>query len=166
MPAAPLPADEATRLEALRRSGLLESGPDPRLDDIVRRAAALAGTTVAAISLVAGADQFFKAGVGFGVPHVARNVSFCAYVLLEKDPLIVPDARRDPRFADNALVVRPPGIRFYLGMPVYGIGSQPFGALFVLDTEPREAIPPALVEALSSLADEASALLASCPAAG
>ena len=166
MPAAPLPIDEASRLDALRRSGLLDGGRDRRLDDIVSRTAALAGTRVAAISLVAATDQYFRAGIGFGVPYTPRNVSFCAYVLLDKHPLVVLDARLDPRFADNPLVLMPPGIRFYVGTPVYGEGPQPFGALFALDNESRVAVPAELMVALRGLAEEASAILAAHPVAG
>ncbi len=160
MPAAPLPVDEAARLEALRRSGLLDSGRNRRLDEIVWRAAAIAGTQVAAISLVAETDQYFKAGIGFGVPHTPRDVSFCAYVLLDRRPLVILDARLDARFADNALVIMPPRIRFYAGAPVYGEGPQPFGALFVMDNASRSNVSAALVASLCHLAEEASAILA------
>jgi GAF domain-containing protein len=139
----------------------MEISPDPRLDSIVQRAAALAGTSIAAISLVADAKQLFKAGIGIGVPHTTRDVSFCAYVLLDHDPLIVRDATQDPRFADNPLVLRPPGIRFYVGMPVYGAGPQPFGALFVMDTQARDDVAPSLVASLRALAEDASAVFAS-----
>jgi GAF domain-containing protein len=139
----------------------MEIGADPRLDCIVQRAASLAGTSFAAISLVADAKQMFKAGIGIGVPHTTRDVSFCAYVLLDHDPLIVLDATQDPRFADNPLVLKPPGIRFYLGTPIYGAGAQPLGALFVMDTQARHDVPPSLLASLRTLANDASAVFAS-----
>jgi GAF domain-containing protein len=136
------------------------TGADPRFDDIVRRAAAAAGTEVAAVSLVGENIQIFKAAVGFGVPYTSRDVSFCAYVILGTDPLVVLDAVQDPRFADNALVLGPPYIRFYLGLPVFGPAHVPFGALFVLDSTPWISVSPALTQTLWALAEETSRLLA------
>ncbi|MEJ0049057.1 MAG: GAF domain-containing protein [Rhodospirillales bacterium] len=160
MPAAPLPANEADRLSALRRSGALESGPDPRLDDIVQRVFGMAGASVAAISLVDETRQVFKSSIGLGVPHTARDVSFCAYVILSADPLVVLDAKQDARFVDNALVCSPPFVSFYLGVPVFGPGHHPFGALFVLDSAPRQQVSPELLALLRKLAAETSEILA------
>ncbi len=73
MPAAPFPANEIDRVSALRTSGLLESGPDADLDVIVRQAAALWGTPIAAVSLLDGTHQHFKASVGVGVPVYGQD---------------------------------------------------------------------------------------------
>ena len=142
MPGAPLPANEVERLRKvpLRTSGLLESGPNPDLDVIVRQAAALWGTPIAAVSLLDGTHQHFKASVGVGVPHTSRDMAFCGYVILQSEPLVVLDAHVDARFADNPLVLGRPDIRFYVGVPVYGQDRQPFGALCVIDTTERLAV--------------------------
>jgi GAF domain-containing protein len=160
MTAAPFPTAEPARLRALRASGLLESGADPRLDAIVRRAAAMFGAPIAAISLLDRTTQHFKASVGLGVPNTPREVAFCGYVILGTGPLIVPDALLDPRFADNALVLGAPGIRFYAGVPVHGPEQQPLGALCVLDTNAHPAITPGLIGALTGMAAEVTALFA------
>jgi GAF domain-containing protein len=160
MTAAPFPFAESARLRALRASGLQESGADPRLDAIVRRAAAMFGAPIAAISLLDRTTQHFKASVGLGVPHTPREVAFCGYVILYNAPLMVPDALGDPRFADNALVLGAPGIRFYAGAPVHGPGQQPLGALCVLDTKAHMFIPPGLIDVLSGMAAEVTALFA------
>ncbi len=120
MPAAPFPADEIERVSALRTSGLLESGPNCDLDVIVRQAAAVWGTPIAAVSLLDGTHQHFKASVGLGVPHTSRDMAFCGYAILQSEPLVVLDAHADARFADNPLVLGRPDIRFYVGVPVYG----------------------------------------------
>ena len=44
-------------------------------------------------------------------------MSFCSVAIETPAPLMVPDARADPRFADNPLVTGPPFIRFYAGQP-------------------------------------------------
>jgi GAF domain-containing protein len=159
MPAAPLPANENARLRALRTSGLLESGPDPDLDVIVRQAAALWNTPIAAVSLLDGTHQHFKASVGLGVPHTSRDMAFCGYAILQSEPLVVLDAYTDPRFADNPLVLGRPDIRFYVGVPVYGQDHQPFGALCVIDTAERLAVDDASIQSLLALSDQVSRIL-------
>jgi GAF domain-containing protein len=155
-----MPADEANRLRTLRVSRLLESGGDPRLDRIVRRAARLFEVAIAAISLLDETRQVFKASTGLGVPFTSREVAFCGHAILGTDLLIVLDAERDPRFLDNALVLGSPGIRFYAGAPVFGIGQQPLGALCVIDTHTRDIVTKPLRMALLAMAREASSILA------
>ncbi len=156
MPAAPWPQDETERLRALRNTGLLESGTDPVLDTIVRRAATLFGAPIAVVSLLDDVRQNFKASVGVGVHHTRREMAFCGYVILGSDPLVVLDAHRDARFSDNAMVVGAPGVRFYVGAPVYSVGGQKLGALCVIDTAARDAVAPVLVDDLLRLAADVS----------
>jgi GAF domain-containing protein len=47
--------------------------------------------------------------------EIRRHQAFCAYSILQAQPLIVDDAAADPHFADNPLVTGPPFIRFYAG---------------------------------------------------
>jgi two-component system, NtrC family, sensor kinase len=159
MPAAPFPANEIERVSALHRSGLLESGPDVDLEEIVRQAAALWGTPIAAVSLLDETHQHFKASVGVGVPHTSRDMAFCGYVILQSEPLVVLDAHVDPRFADNPLVLGRPDIRFYVGVPVYGQDRQPFGALCVIDTTERIAVDDASIQSFLVLSDRVSKIL-------
>src|SRR5262249_4157814 len=44
----------------------------------------------------------------------------------------------DFRFADSPMVVAPPFLRFYAGMPVRSPNGLPVGTLFVVDTKPRD----------------------------
>ncbi len=159
MPAAPFPVNEIERVSALRRSGLLESGPDADLDVIVRQAAALWGTPIAAVSLLDGTHQHFKASVGLGVPHTSREIAFCGYAILQSEPLVVLDAQVDARFADNPLVLGRPDIRFYVGVPIYGQDRQPFGALCVIDTTRRLAVDDASIQSFLVLSDQVSKIL-------
>jgi GAF domain-containing protein len=165
MPAAPLPANEIERLSALYASELLESGPHPRLNAIVREATILWGAPMAALALVDAKHVHFKASIGLDVTPIARNEAFCAYAILQSDPLVVPDPRIDPRFADNPRVLAEPGIRFYAAVPVYGRNNQTFGALCVMDTVEHPQIYPVAVQMLSFLGEKATAVLSSYPEA-
>lgn len=55
----PLPADEMSRIEALRQLEILDSPTHIRFDRITRLAASLLGTPMCAISLVDSSRQFF-----------------------------------------------------------------------------------------------------------
>jgi len=45
-------------------------------------------------------------------------------VVYKREPMIIPDAFQDPRFADNPLVVDEPRIRFYAGYPLRVVTAQ------------------------------------------
>jgi GAF domain-containing protein len=133
----PKPVDEAERQAALDRTGLTRPGEIPDLQDIVELAAVICGAPIALVSLVDGERQFFKARVGLDAAETPRDVSFCGHAILSSDPLIVPDASADARFADNPLVTGPPHIRFYAGVPLLVDGRHAIGTLCVIDTQPR-----------------------------
>jgi len=65
--------------------------------------------------------------------------------------MVVPDARADPRFASNPLVLGSPGIRFYAGAPLITREGHALGALCVIDTKPRPQFDPEQRQALQTL---------------
>ena len=139
MPAAHLPPDEADRLAALRRLGILDTPDEERFDRLVRLAAASLGTPIALVSLVDRQRQWFKARVGLDATETPREMAFCAHAILEPtETLVVGDATHDPRFADNPLVTGDPEIRFYAGRVVSDPDGHPLGTLCVIDGEPHE----------------------------
>ena len=137
MTVAPFHPQEPSRLEALRRSGLLDSPPEADFDGITRLAAHICGVPIALVSLVDSDRQWFKSALGIDVRQTPREPSFCAHALLGGDLFEIPDASADPRFADNPLVTGDPGIRFYAGMPLRVDGEAPLGTLCVIDRVPR-----------------------------
>src|SRR3954449_5838346 len=111
MDIAPVADTEPERLSALRRTGLLETPPDPAFDELVALAARLLGAPIAAFNLVDADRQWTKAGSGMANGDQApRADSFCAHTIVGDDPLVVEDAAADPRFAGNAM-----GLGFYAG---------------------------------------------------
>ena len=135
---APLPENEAERLEALRQYDILDTEPETVYDEAVKTAASLCRTPVASISLLDGDRQWFKSVYGTDMRQTPRDVSFCSHALLQPDLLIVPDARQDPRFADNPLVTGDPHVRFYAGAPLVSPEGHALGALCVIDRVPHE----------------------------
>ncbi|WP_123071921.1 GAF domain-containing protein, partial [Massilia aurea] len=138
---APLPADEARRLQVLIDLELLDSPPDERFDRITRLAARMFDVPTALVSLIDADRQWFKSRVGLALPETPRSTSFCAHAILQDDVMVVRDACEDARFANNPLVLGDAGIRFYAGSPIeVGDGTR-IGTLCIIDRVPREFGP-------------------------
>lgn len=150
MPSAPLPANEAERLEALRSLELLDTLPESDYDDLTELAAFVCGTPMAVISLVDAERQWFKSRVGLDVPQTPREVAFCAHAILDQQLLEVPDATLDARFSDNPLVTGDFHLRFYAGVPLVDEKGHALGTICVLDTE-RRALDDSQRTALEAL---------------
>lgn len=135
---APLPRDEEQRLAALHRLGLLDTRPEERFDRLTRLAAALFDVPIALVSLVDRDRQWLKSHHGLTVSETPREVSFCAYVLLDHKVMVVPDTLLDPRFADSPVVAGEPRVRFYAGCPLILPGGACAGTLCIIDTRPRQ----------------------------
>ncbi len=138
---AELPPNEAARLAALEGFQILDTAPDPAIDEITRLAAQICGTPMALVSLVDRDRQWFLSRIGIDVPATSRDIAFCAHTLLQPNLLVVSDATQDPRFSDNPLVTGGSSFRFYAGMPLITRSGHAIGCLCVLDTQPRGLTP-------------------------
>jgi diguanylate cyclase (GGDEF)-like protein/PAS domain S-box-containing protein len=139
MPAAPKPADEDKRLQALIDLDVLDTLPEPEFDALVRAAALICDTPISLISLVDKDRQWFKANTGLpGASQTPRDVAFCAHAILGDQLLEIPDASADARFADNGLVTDEPNIRFYAGAPLQLSSGEKVGTLCVIDRQARQ----------------------------
>ena len=148
----PLPAAETERLAEVLAHGLLDSGGCEALDAVCLLARNLFDAPGALISLIGRDDQQALAASGFIDGRMHRRDAFCAWTVATDGPLVVPDARLDPRFASNPLVTGEAGLRFYAGAPLSIAPGVSLGALCILDTRPR-AFEPEQMERLRMLAD-------------
>ena len=64
----------------------------------------------------------------------------------------IPDAWRDPRFADNPMLAGTQLLRFYAGAPLVDDDGLTLGMLCVIDSTPRDPLRPAERRRLSELA--------------
>jgi diguanylate cyclase (GGDEF)-like protein len=137
MQTAPIPIDEARRLAALHATFLLGSQEEESFDRITRLATRLLRMPMATVSLIDKDIQWFKSRCGIDATQTSRDVSFCAHAILDHEPLVIPDATLDPRFADNPMVTGAPHVRFYAGVQLYSVDRLPIGTLCVLDRVAR-----------------------------
>ena len=155
---APLPENEPQRLAALRRYDLLDTPPEIAFDELTRLASQICGTSIALITLLDGDRQWFKSHVGLDVSETPRDISFCAYTILQDDLLVVEDAAKEERFAGHPWVTGDLGVRFYAGMPMITPEGHHLGTLCVYDRSPRKLRPEQL-SALQTLTRQVTAQL-------
>ena len=128
---------ERLRLETLYGYEVLDTPPEAQFDRIARLAKSIFQAPIAQISFIDEHRQWFKSCVNPAIRETPRKDSFCNHTIKGDCPLIVPDARADPRFRDLPRVVGKPHIRSYFGAPLCAPNGQNIGALYVVDTEVR-----------------------------
>jgi formate hydrogenlyase transcriptional activator len=130
------------RLEALRRTSLLDSPPEEAFDRLTRLATNVLNVPAAMVSLVDGERQFFKSSIGLPEPWASLRQtplthSFCKLTVASGEALVVSDAREDPLVKDNCGVSEL-GIIAYAGVPLTSSEGFTLGAFCVMDARPRE----------------------------
>ena len=145
------------RLEALRRTQLLDTPPEESFDRLTRLAARLVKVPATFISLVDEQRDFYKSCFGFGEPLATtrqlEGQTFCHHALVSAGPLLIPDTMADARFRDVP-TVQSLGVRAYAGIPLVTDSGQTIGSFCAIDFEPR-AWSALDVEILSELAASA-----------
>ncbi len=127
---------ELPRLDAIRRLGL-DGVPDRDLfSRITLLASTMLGCPIALLSVVEQDRQWFLGRTGTDLLETPVEESFCAFCVVGNGPLLIADARRDPRVCDSELVTGPPFIRSYIGVPIHGEGGEVLGALCGISAEP------------------------------
>ncbi|MBK1667400.1 diguanylate cyclase [Rhodovibrio sodomensis] len=129
--------DEQARLAALHRYQIVDTGREAPFDKITALVKSVLRVPIAAVSLIDLDRQWFKSIQGLDASETSRDVAFCAHTIQQRAPLVIPDARLDPRFAANPLVQTPPFIRAYIGAPLETPEGYSVGSLCAIDTEPR-----------------------------
>lgn len=159
MEIAPLPENEAERLENLYSYDLLDTPLEPVFDDIASLAGKICGVPYALIMLVDAERQWIKAAYGWkGGRETTRDISFCSHAILHDEVFHVPDATADRRFSDNPLVTGEMAIRVYAGVPLVSEEGYKLGAVCVLSNQPTE-LSSWQIESLRQLSHVVSSLV-------
>ncbi len=146
-----IPAEEAERLDAVRRYDVLDTPPDGAFERITALAARLFGVPISIVSIVDTDRIWFKSHHGLDVEEIGREAGLCASAILGVEPHVVTDAAVDPRTLANPLVAGEFGLRFYAGVPLTTHDGYNLGTLCVIDQHPRVTSAGEL-ETLSDLA--------------
>lgn len=162
-PGKQLRMDEERRLATLAALALLDTEPEQEYDAIVALAVKVLDAPTALLTLIDRDRQWIKAAKGFEPSEMPRTVAFCDHTIRGANPMVIDDAQRDARFAQNPLVTQENGIRFYAGATIHAVGSdgerEAIGAICVLDRVPR-SLDAAGRKALEHLATLAEATIA------
>jgi signal transduction histidine kinase len=153
------PRAEEARLVALHSYGLLDAARPAVLDELSRLAASVFDTPMSSVTLIDADRQWFAGKTGLANDEDPRAVSFCARVVEQGTPMIVPDARAHPMFRDYANVIGQPHIRLYAGAPLIDEDGYLLGTVCVLDDKPRQ-IGDRQQDVLVQLAGQAAGHLA------
>ena len=131
----------SARLEALRRTALLDSPAEESFDRLTRLAATALRVPMALISLLTGDRQFIKSQTGLSGPlatmrEMSLDGSFCQHAVTAGEPLVVADARSHPVFSGYP-AVRELGVVAYAGIPLITSEGHALGTISVLDGKPH-----------------------------
>eukprot|EP00931_Biecheleriopsis_adriatica_P050264 TRINITY_DN29094_c0_g1_i1.p1 TRINITY_DN29094_c0_g1~~TRINITY_DN29094_c0_g1_i1.p1 ORF type:complete len:719 (+),score=125.45 TRINITY_DN29094_c0_g1_i1:70-2157(+) len=141
---------EQQRLSALNALGLLDTPREHIYDNITALMKKMFNTPCSHLVLIDPTRCWFKSWQGRWVefekdeghgPYVqcAREDGWCNYILVPttSELLLIEDAHKDARTAENIFVTGPPHFRFYAGAPLVGRGGVRYGTLCVVDFVPR-----------------------------
>lgn len=136
---------------------------DTSLDRYARMVRRSLSAPLALVSLVESDRQVFCGASGLdqlldSLRETPLSHSFCQYVVVDQAPLVITDARVDPRLHTN-LAIRDLDVIAYAGWPITDHTGEVIGSLCAIDHEPRVWADDELA-ALEDLAAACSAELA------
>ena len=156
---APILPDEAERVAALHRLGVLDQPPAADLEALTRLATYVTGAPMSVVNLIDEHRQWQAAATGTPCSEVERDASMCAHVVAEDRLVHVADASRDERFTANPFVTGEiADVRMYAGVPLHDHDGYAVGSLCVVDVLVR-TLDDGQLAALRDLAGQVEALL-------
>ncbi len=152
--------NDQQRLDAIRDLGLQAIPRRDVFSHITHLVSVMLDCPIALLSVVEDERQWFLGRTGTDLLETGIEDSFCRYCVLSEGPLLIDDARTEPRLAGNQLVSGAPFIRSYMGVPIRSDDGLLLGALCAISPQPnafrREHIMPLAM--LAELAEQSLAL--------
>jgi predicted PurR-regulated permease PerM/GAF domain-containing protein len=151
-----LPDTEQAQLAALHDLGLA-SAKGRQFDEVSGKIAQTFDAPIALVSFVNEVHRPQPDAAGLTresevTQQISHQESLDAHVIAANEALVSEDVTKDPRFADDPLVLEK-GIRFYAGAPLRTSTGLAIGALCIIDTQPRE-FSESDCQRLQEMADE------------
>ena len=137
-PPAPIPSNETRRLEAVRKTGVMDVANEELFLIYTELAKEISNMPVSYTGLIDEERQYMLCHVGLPEDRsdsAPRERTFCQFALNSTDPIIVEDCSKDDRFKNHPVVTGDPFVKFYGGFPLVTQGGLILGTLCVVDTE-------------------------------
>ncbi|NTU74141.1 PAS domain S-box protein [Candidatus Roizmanbacteria bacterium] len=126
---------EKERIESLYLHGKVNTNPEPHFDRLTRMAVRMFGVSMAAIIISDNGCHRFKSSYGL-IQTQAPVEKVLSRKSIEADSVLhIPDATLNEHFMDSLMVVGPPFIRFYLGVPLLNQYGQKVGVFCIMDSD-------------------------------
>ena len=135
---APIPSNENRRLEAVRKTGVMDVANEELFLIYTELAKEISNMPVSYTGLIDEERQYMLCHIGLpedGIDSAPRENTFCQFALNSTDPIIVEDCSKDHRFKYHPVVTGDPFVKFYGGFPLVTQGGLILGTLCVVDTE-------------------------------
>jgi two-component system sensor histidine kinase VicK len=142
--------DEALRIEALNQYEVLNSAPDPVLDDLTQLAAQICEAPVAAVTFIGSDRIWVRSRFGMESLELSLGSLPCETTILGDNVYEISDTRNDIHYAPDGILLEGHAFRFYAGAPLTTPSGVNIGALLVLD-RPSRVLTPGQSSALSIL---------------
>ena len=143
--AAPIPANDDFRVQALQSLNILDTPDDARFDLITEFAANEFNVPICKVSLIDKDRQWCKSVYGPAGKELLRDVAFCSYAIYEVTSTFpfervyeICDATQDARFINNPLVAGGPHAKSYISFVLQSKTGLNLGTLCLIDTKPRK----------------------------
>ena len=135
---APIPSNETRRLEAVRKTGVMDVANEELFLIYTELAKEISNMPVSYTGLIDEERQYMLCHVGLSEDRpdsAPRERTFCQFALNSTDPILVEDCSKDERFKNHPVVTGDPYVKFYGGFPLVTQGGLILGTLCVVDTE-------------------------------
>ena len=135
---APIPGNEARRLQAVRKTGVMDVANEELFLIYTELAKEISNMPVSYTGLIDEERQYMLCHIGLSKDRpdsAPREKTFCQFALNSTDPIIVEDCSTDERFKNHPVVTGDPFVKFYGGFPLVTQGGLILGTLCVVDTE-------------------------------
>lgn len=132
-----MPSNEASRLEAVKRAGIVDTPAEDSFDRVTWLASRGLKSPIALMTVLTADRQWFKSRQGLDMLEAPRSWAFCNHTILQREVFEVQDLSKHPSFKNNPTVVDGPRFRFYAGAPVYDPDGFALGSICIMDHHPR-----------------------------
>ncbi|MEA2826029.1 MAG: hypothetical protein QOG43_468 [Actinomycetota bacterium] len=144
--ATPLPAAELLRFQALpeaQTAGPEVTTTDDAFERLTRAATVILDVPLSFVTVIDTTRSWYRSCVGLAPEaerFAAMEESFCQFVVESDEPLILADARADPRTREHPAIAGM-GMVAWAGFPIPGPDGKVLGTFCAVDTVPRHWSP-------------------------